>query len=131
VNAACRHFGGRGRIKEVRMSIEITARHLDATQAMQNHARGRAEAIIAEYPKVEHVHVILDAEKFWRIAEVVVQAKNQHRIEAKESTERMVNSIDAAMDKVEKQLQRLREKIHDHTAAMKKGEIERARGVES
>jgi putative sigma-54 modulation protein len=131
VNLAGRRRGGCGLAKEVRMSVEITARHMDATQAMQDYARGRAEAILTEYPKVEHVHVILDAEKYRRIAEVVVQAKNQHRVEAKESSERMINSIDAAMDKVEKQLQRLREKIHDHKTAMKQGEIERTRGVES
>lgn len=112
------------------MPIEVTARHMDATEAMQDYARRRAQAILEDHPKVEHVHVILDVEKYRCIAEVVAQAKKHHRLEAKETSERMMASIDAAMDKVEKQLQRLREKVHDHKPAMKKGEAERQRGTE-
>jgi putative sigma-54 modulation protein len=93
------------------MSIEITARHLTVTAELQGHARQKAEALVAEFPKTESVHVILDVQRHLYVAEVVVQHKGLTRVEAKESTEDMVASIDAAVVKVEKQLRKHREKI--------------------
>jgi putative sigma-54 modulation protein len=111
------------------MAIEITARHMNATEQIQDYARRRAGALLEAFPRVEHIHVILDVEKHRNIAEVVVQAKHHIRAEAEQSSDTMVISIDAAMDKIERQLQRLRDKIHDHKPAMKREEGGRARGV--
>ena len=107
------------------MAIEITARHMNATQDVQSYARQKAEAIVDEFPKVENVHVILDVEKHRCLASVFVQAKRHARVEAQESSDRMITSIDLAMEKMEKQLSRLRDKTHDHKPAMKKTEKEK------
>ena len=107
------------------MAIEVTARHMNATQEVQNYARQKAEAIAEDFPKVEHVHVILDVEKHRCLASVFVQAKRHVRVEAQESSDRMITSIDMAMEKMEKQLSRLRDKTHDHKPAMKKTEKEK------
>jgi putative sigma-54 modulation protein len=109
------------------MAIEITARHMSATQDVQNYARQKAEGLIADFPHVEHVHVILDVEKHRHIASVFVQARKHLRTESSESSDRIITSIDKAMDKIEKQLHKLREKIHDHKPAMKREEGERKR----
>jgi putative sigma-54 modulation protein len=93
------------------MSIEITARHLNITAELQEHARRRTEALVAEFPKIEFAHVILDVQRHLYVAEVVVQHKGLPQVEAKESTGDMVASIDAAAIKVEKQLRKHREKI--------------------
>ena len=104
------------------MAIEITARHMEATDQMQDYARRKADEMVAAFPRIEHVHVILAVEKHRHIAEVVVQAKHHLRAEAKEESDKMTASIDGAMDKIERQLQRFREKIHDHKPAMKREE---------
>lgn len=95
------------------MAIEITARHLNISQDLQNYARGKAEAILAGFPKSEFVHVVLDVERHLFRAEFVVQHKGLPRVEAAETTESMPASIDLAAEKVEKQLRKHRDKVVD------------------
>jgi len=109
------------------MAIEITARHMNATQEVQKYAHQKAEEILQDFPRVEHIHVIMDVEKHRNLASVFVQAKNHIRAEASESSDRMITSIDLAMEKMQKQLRREREKGHDHKPAMKRTEMDKDR----
>jgi putative sigma-54 modulation protein len=102
------------------MSIEVTIRHMDKKGDLQDYANRKAEMLIEEFPKVEYVHVILDVEKHRNIAEVFAQSKNHVRVDAKESSDDMIASIDMAVKKVEKQLRKVSDKLHDHKPAMKK-----------
>ncbi|MDA0576882.1 MAG: ribosome-associated translation inhibitor RaiA [Verrucomicrobia bacterium] len=111
------------------MSVEVTARHMDATAALQDYARRKADGLMADFPIVESVHVILDVQKHRHIAELVIQAKHRHRSEAEETADNMKAAIDAAVEKSERQLSRLRDKIQDHKAAMRHTESEKARGL--
>jgi putative sigma-54 modulation protein len=101
------------------MSVEVTARHLNTVGDVQDYARQRGERLREEFPRVEHVHIILNVEKYRQIAEVVVQAKNHGRMESAEDSDNLRVSVDRAVEKVEKQLRKLTEKVHDHKAAMK------------
>lgn len=111
------------------MPIEVTARHIHATDVVQDYARDKANIIVKEFPRVEHIHVILDVQKHRNIAEIVVQAKNHIRVEAVESSDNMRASIDLAFEKVEKQLRKLRDKVQDHKLTMKYVEEDRVRGA--
>ncbi len=93
------------------MAIEITARHLTISEGQQQFARDKAEQLVAEFPKVEHVHVILDVQRHQFIAEFVVQHKALAKVEAREVCEDLLAGIDLAYEKVEKQLRKHREKI--------------------
>jgi putative sigma-54 modulation protein len=93
------------------MAIEITARHLQISPDLQDFARGRAERLIGEFPKIEHVHVVLDEQRKRFSAEFVVQHKGLAQVEAREVCENMPAAIDLACEKVEKQLRRHREKV--------------------
>lgn len=96
------------------MSIEITVRHIDVSPGLQAYARERAEILSAEFPRVEYVHVILDAEKHRRMAEITVQGKNRIRVEADAETENIQASLDAAFEKVERQLRKHRDRVQEH-----------------
>ncbi len=101
------------------MSIEVTARHMDDVGDIQELAREKAEMLFADFPRVEHVHVILDNEKHRFKAEFFVQAKNHIRVEADDTTDNMRLSITNAALKAEKQLRRLRDKVQDHRPKQK------------
>ena len=103
------------------MPIEITARHMHATDNLQTYAREQAEQMLEDFPIVEHIHVILDLEKHGILqkAEVVVQVKRHGTMEAAESSENFRASIDAAFEKASKQVQKVTDKGHDHKPAMK------------
>lgn len=107
------------------MPIEVTARHHSATAELQEYARVRAEELLEEFPRAENIHVILNLERHLALAEVVVQAKAHKHIESVGSSDKMKASIDLAMDKAEKQLRKIREKVVDHKPRMKKAEAAR------
>lgn len=96
------------------MSINITERHVNVTDAVRDHIHAKLDGFFQEYPQIEHIHVILDAQKFRKIVEVVIQAKNHVRIEAKEDTDDIIKSIDNVVDKADRQLRRSRERAVDH-----------------
>ena len=95
------------------MSIEITARHMNAPEA-KAHANERAEQLVEEFPRIESIHVILDVEKHRCQAEFVVLAKNHIHIEASETDKDMTVAIDRAYARSEKQMRKLRDKVQDH-----------------
>ena len=100
------------------MGIEITRRHSDVPERVQGYAQEKAEALLEEFPRLEHVHVILNMENRDNVAEVVVQGANKIRIEAEgKSEDNMGPAIDAAMIRAEKQLRKLRDKIQHHKGA--------------
>jgi putative sigma-54 modulation protein len=109
------------------MSIEITARHMEAPDKLQEYIQNKAQIIIEEFPRVEHIHIVLNHEKHRYTGEVVVQAKDHIRVEASEISDKIIFSVDKAFEKVEKQLRKLTDKVHDHKAAMKMGEREKKR----
>ena len=95
------------------MSIEVTTRHMNAPGA-KGYAHEKAEKLVEQFPRIEHVHMILDVEKHRYEAEVVVQAKNHIRVEASETKDDMWAAIDVAVDRAEKQLRKLRDKVQEH-----------------
>lgn len=111
------------------MNIHVTCRHMETSPALRDHATARVEESLSEFPRVEDVHVILDVErKINHVAEVVVKAKNHAHAEAKETTTDMYASIDEAVEKVHRQLRKLRDKIQDHKHTASLGEREAGLG---
>jgi len=103
------------------MSIEITARHMNISSTIQEYAKTKAEQMVADFPRVEHLHVILDHQKHLFVAEIVVQGRNHIRLEAEHSSDDMRASLDHAFDRAERQLRRERDKILDHHRRDKQG----------
>lgn len=73
------------------MPIEVTARHMQATDDLQDYARRKAQEILEDFPVIEHIHVIIDIEKHRKrhIAEVVLQVKRHGKVEAAESSDNL------------------------------------------
>ena len=89
------------------MQITVTGRHMEVTDAIRGHAEEKITRELAEFPRVQSVHVILTIEKYRHIAEVVAQAPHHIRVEAKEESDDMYASIDRATEKLEKQLHKV------------------------
>jgi len=98
------------------MNINITARHAEISEEMKAHVHAKLSSVLDDYPNIEHVHVILDIQKFRHSIEVVVQAKRHKHIEARDESDDMYCSIDRVADKLNRQLRRDREKVVDHKA---------------
>ncbi|MEI6514395.1 MAG: ribosome-associated translation inhibitor RaiA [bacterium] len=106
------------------MSIEVTGRHVDVSNSMRDYAEKRLVKLVAEFPRVDKVHAILDIQKFNHMAEVVAHAAGHIQLEGKTTSENMYASIDEAVDKVEAQLRKILEKRHDHKGNSKLRDLE-------
>ncbi len=95
------------------MQVHITGRHVDITDGIREHVYDKVERTLIDFPRVEDVRIILELQKIMHSAEVVVHGKNIH-VEGESSSENMYTSIDEALDKVERQLRKLRQKVKAH-----------------
>jgi len=98
------------------VQISVTGRHMEITDAIKDHAHTAVQHGLREFSRIENVHVILDLEKYRHIAEVVIQAPNHIRVEAKEESDDMYVSIDGSVEKAAKQLRKQWDKMQNHKA---------------
>ena len=106
------------------MQITVTGRHMEITAAIRGHTEEKITRELAEFPRVESVHVILTIEKYRHIAEIVAQAPHHIRIEAKEESDDMYASIDRATEKLEKQLHKVWGKMQDIKSRERLADVE-------
>ena len=107
------------------MDIQITGRNLAVSDGLKAHVDDRLQPVLGDYPRVESCHVILAHEKYRYTAEVVVQGRDKLRAEADETTDDLYASIDAAADKIDKQLRKSREKmIEKHHERQRLADVE-------
>jgi putative sigma-54 modulation protein len=93
------------------MDIQITGRNVTVNEGLKDYVDGRLGPVLADYPRVESCHAILSHEKYRFTAEFVVQGRDKLREVAQETTDDMYAAIDAAADKIDKQLRKSREKM--------------------
>ena len=94
------------------MRVDFTGRHYTLDDEVKDFASKKLEKLVRFLAEPAEAHVILEVEKNREIAELVVT----HRLgvlQAKEEAETMLNAIQAAVDKVEKQARRSRKKMVD------------------
>ena len=101
------------------MNITVTGRHMDLTDALKAYVEDGLEKIRHHFDRVIDVDVILGVEKHRQTAEFNVHA-NHLRINAKETSEDMYASIDAALNKVDRQIRKHKGRIMRHTPHSRK-----------
>lgn len=95
------------------MKVSITFRHMEATDAIRNYVDSHLSRLEKYLIKPIEIHVILSVEKYRHRAEIV--AIEQHfKAQSDEISDDLYLSIDQAIDKVEKQIKKHKEKIQEH-----------------
>src|SRR6516162_6855304 len=93
------------------MSIDITGRHIEITEPIRKFATDRLERLRGTMDGVQEVHFILTVEKHQRhIAELNIKTRRDF-YHAEEVSTDMYTSIAAAVDKVEKQILKDKERL--------------------
>jgi putative sigma-54 modulation protein len=96
------------------MQVHITGRHVEITDSIREHIYAKIDRSLSGLTRIQDVHVVLELQKRTHAAEVVVKGKNHIHVEAESTSENMYTSIDEAVEKIERQLRKLREKVQDH-----------------
>ena len=95
------------------MQINVTFRHMEATDALREHAEKRVRRVAKYVHRPIDAHVILSVVKRRHIAEVVLNA-DRTTMTAKEETGDLYSAIDLASDKLEHRARKHTEKITSH-----------------
>src|SRR5574341_1572971 len=97
------------------MQVHITFRHLEPTEALKSHVRGRVEHVQRYFDRPTEAHAVLHGENLHHHAEITVKA-GRFLLRGTAKTADMYASIDAAADKIERQLKKHKEKLYNHKA---------------
>ena len=111
------------------MYVGITGRHMEVTEALRGYAEQKVRKVQKYATKVTEALVTLSVEKYRHRAEILIRM-NGSLIQATEETEEMYASIDKAMDKIERQIRKYKEKLSDHKGRPETIKRETFSGVE-
>ncbi len=93
------------------MQVNITFRHLEPTEALKVHVAGRVQHIQRYIDRPSEAHAVLHVENLDHHAEITVKA-GRFLLRGTARSPDMYASIDAAADKIVRQLKKHKEKIH-------------------
>ena len=96
------------------MTIQFTARHFEARPELQEFAEGSVQRLAQMYDGIVSADVVFDQEPHGggRIVEIGLLVARD-KLFAKEESNDFVASVNACVDKLERQLQRYKEKTND------------------
>lgn len=95
------------------MSVSVTFRQMSSTDALKSHATEKVGRISKFLNRPAEAHVVLSLEKYMHKADVTVQSEGL-LMRGEDKSEDMYQSIDRAVEKIERQLRRYKDKLHRH-----------------
>src|ERR1043165_1927505 len=98
---------------EARMQLNITFRNLDSSDSLKEYAQDKVERVHKYLDRAGEAHVVLSLERHLPPAAITIQS-GAWLLRGREKSEDMYASIDLAMDKIERQLRRYKEKLKTH-----------------
>src|SRR5947208_1261267 len=98
---------------EARMQLNITFRNLDSSDSLKDYAKEKCERVHKYLDRAGEAHVVLSLERHLHHADITIMS-GAWLLRGREKSEDMYASIDLAMDKIERQLRRYKEKLKTH-----------------
>ena len=100
------------------MNLTITGLHLEITPAIHDYVTGKLERVTRHFDNVIDVNVILSVEKLKQKAEVTVHLSGKD-VFVESIDEDLYAAIDSLADKLDRQIQKHKQKIQDHHRGQK------------
>lgn len=95
------------------MQTSVTFKNLDPSENLRSYVSSKLDRLDKLLDNPAEAHVVLSVEKIRHIAEIRLTG-DRLNINCREKTNDMYSSIDMALDKLEKQIKRQKEKIKSH-----------------
>lgn len=101
------------------MNIIVNGRHLEITPALKSYAEEKIGRFDKYVSNITEAVVTLSVEKYRHKAEVLLKV-NGSKIQAEGKTDEVYSAIDQVVEKLEKQIVKYKEKMHDYRKGEKK-----------
>src|SRR5262245_50967808 len=96
-----------------RMQLNITFRNLASSDSLKEYAQDKVERVHKYLDRAGEAHVVLSLERHLHHADITIHS-GSWVLRGREKSEDMYASIDLAMDKIERQLRRYKDKLKSH-----------------
>lgn len=99
------------------MKVTVTARHVEISDDMKDYAHEKARRLGRYFDHLRKIEVILDVDGERRFsAEVIVSAVRGNVLVCHSADDTAMAALDSAVDKMERQLTKFKEKLYDKQA---------------
>jgi putative sigma-54 modulation protein len=105
------------------VQIKISARHGHLSDATQQFIREKAQKLLHFFERIMSIEVTVDLKNDIKLVEFLVSAEHKHDFVARESNGDVLAAVDLAVDKLEGQLRRYKEKVQDRRRTPSAGEV--------
>lgn len=96
------------------MNVNVSYRHMESSPSLRDYAVNKLERICEKYVRGKvDASVVLTAEPFGHVCDFTVSVKNS-TVKGKAQSYDMYSSIDLALEKIEKQLRRRKDRVREH-----------------
>jgi len=99
------------------MQVNITFRHLEPTEALKSHIKDKVQHIQRYIDRPTEAHAVLHVENLHHHAEITMKA-GSFSLRGRAKSDDMYASIDAAAEKIERQLKKHKERVRNHKATL-------------
>jgi putative sigma-54 modulation protein len=95
------------------MNLQVSGHHLEITPALRDYVTGKLERITRHFDNLIDVNVILSVDKLNQKAEVTVHLAGKD-VYVESVDEDLYAAVDGLVDKLERQVQKYKQKLQDH-----------------
>ena len=95
------------------MNLQVSGHHLEITPALRDYVSSKLERITRHFDNVIEVGVILSVDKLNQKAEVTVHLAGKD-VYVESVDEDLYAAVDGLVDKLERQVQKYKQKLQDH-----------------
>ena len=104
------------------MNLQISGHHLEITPAIHEYVTAKLERVTRHFDNVIDVNVILSVDKLKQKAEVTVHLSGKD-VYVEAIDEDLYAALDSLVDKLERQIQKHKQKIQDHHRGQKISQV--------
>lgn len=96
------------------MQLSVTFRKIETTESIKAYVKDKLKKLKKFFPEPINAHVVLTLERYQHRADVNITLHNGLVLKSQEKTGDMYSAIDLAMDKIERQIRKYKDKIRRH-----------------
>jgi ribosome hibernation promoting factor len=96
------------------VQIKVSARHGHLSDEHQQDIRQKVEKLLTYFDRITMIDVTVDlADKIHKKVEILVDAEHKHDFVAHDQHEELIAAVDLAVDRIQHQIHRYKEKIQE------------------